>query len=447
MTTAPPATRFEPVARIWKNLQHPKLFGALLLILVAEGALALVIPQRPEPITEPGQFVVWVSSLPPFLQQSYQFFDGLRLFSLFHSLWVWLPAAALMLITLIALADVLPATIHWLNPTTGNLPPHPLQSTATRQLRITAPQNPGEATATAPTMDALRDTLAAAKFTVANRTDTELLAVRHPRAWLAPALALGGLVLLIVGLAVQTIWGNSQQILLANDSAPATFIGQTVKITGFSPGENGGGTLTATADGQPVEWQMGRWQRWRGWWVAPPKAQPLAKITFNDGDTTENMTLIFDDIRRPLVFTYAPRQQSLELRYTIAGGHGDYRLRVRDTQNATIETAVQHGQSFALPGMGITGEIVIQDKFLLRAYRLPGIAPLALGALLLVLGAAGWFFGGAAVVRLTAVTKGRGSRVDIAVHTLAKQRAADSLAERLISTINGEGTTGDDAQT
>lgn len=446
MTTAPPATRFETIARVWKALQHPKLFGALILILAVEGVLALVIPQRPEPITEPGQFVVWVSSLPPFLQQGYQFFDGLRLFSLFHSLWVWLPAAALMLISLIALADFLPATLQRMRPTTAPTRPHPAGKTATRQLRIAAPQNPGKATATAPTMDALRDMLAAAKFTIARRTDTELLAVRHPWAWLAPALALGGVVLLIVALAVQTIWGNSRQVLLATGGAPATFIGQTVQISGFSPDAGGRGTLSVIADGQPAEWQMGRWQRRRGWWVAPPKAQPLAKITFNDGDTTENLTLVFDDISRPLVFSYAPRGQSLELRYITANGRGDYRLSVRDAQNTPIESAVQRGQSFSLPQAGITGEISIQDRFLLRAYRLPGVLPGALGALLVLFGAVGWIFGAPAIVRLTAVTKGRGSRVDAFIETQGNRHPADALANTLFSAINGEGTTGDGTQ-
>ncbi len=445
MTTAT-HPRGQTIARIWKILQHPKLFGALILILAIEGVLALVIPQRPEPITSPGQFVVWVSSLPPFLQQSYQFFDNLRLFSLFHSLWVWLPAAALMLISLVALADILPATVQRLHPTTGKLLPHPLQTTATRQLRITAPQNPGKATATDPTMDALHDKLTAAKFTVAHRTDTELLAVRHPQAWLAPVLVLGGIVLLITGLAIQTVWGNSQQILLASGGAPTTFIGQTVQITGFSPGADGGGLLSISADGQLAEWQLGHWQRQRGWWLAPPKAQPLAKITFNDGNATENLTLIFDDIARPLVFTYAPRGQSLELQYLAANGHGDYRLRVRDAQNATIETATQRGQNFSLPKAGITGQIIIQDKFLLRAYRLPGAAPIALGALLVLFGATMWFFGAPATVQLTAVTKGRGSRVDATIHTLAKQRTANTLASALFSAMNEEGATNDDAQ-
>ncbi len=443
MSTAPSAPRFETIARLWKILQHPKLFGVLILVLAIEGGLALVIPQRPEPITEPGQFVVWVSSLPPFLQQGYQLFDGLRLFSLSHSLWVWLPAAALMLISLIALADLLPAIWQRVHPTTAALLPYPPEKTVTRQLRIAAPQNPGKATATAPTMDVLRDALAAAKFTVVQRTDTELLAVRQPWAWFAPVLALGGIILLIAGLAIQTIWGNTQQILLAAGGAPATFIGQTVQITGFSP-QTDGGALTVSADGQPAEWQLERWQRRHGWWLAPPEARPLAKITFNDGNTTENLTLVFDDITRPLIFTYAPRRQSLELRYIVANGHGDYRLRVRDTQNTTLETAVQHGQDFSLPETGITGQIIIQDKFLLRAYRLPGVVPLALGALLILLGGAGWFFGAPAIVRLTAVTKGRGSRVDASIHMVANAPTANALAD-ILSTHNEEGNTGDGA--
>lgn len=439
MTTVSPTPRFKIVARIWKILQQPKLFGALMLILAIEGVLALIIPQRPEPITEPGQFVVWVSSLPPFLQQGYQFFDGLRLFSLLHSLWVWLPAAGLMLISFVSLADILPATLQRMHSTADNLLPHPLEKTAARQLRIAAPQNPGEATAVSPAMDALHDALAAAKFTMVRHTDTELLAVRRRQAWFAPVLVFGGIILLIIGLAVQTIWGDSQQVLPELGGAPTTFVGQRVQITGFS-----GNSLSLTIDGQPAEWPFGQWQRWHGWWLAPPKAQPLAKITFTDGTTTENLTLVFDDISRPLIFTYAPRQQSLELRYAIVNGHGDYRLRVRDAQNTTLEAATQHGRDFSLPEAGITGTIEIQDKFLLQAYRLPGVVFLALGGLLLIFGAAWWFFGTPIIVRLIAVVKGRGSRVDMNIHTLTKQSAADTIAKALFAAIKKEGLSDDD---
>ncbi len=441
------------LARLWRGIQRPTAFGALTGILAIEGLLALVIPQRPDTFTSPADFVVWVSNLPPFFRQGYQFFSGLGLFGIFHSLWFWLPAAALMLVSLIAAAELFPSTVQRLRPSAALLTApiaHSLQTLAIRNVRLTAPQNPGKATATHPVMSILQKKLTAAGFQINHQDETTLLATRHLWGWMIPLLTLLAIIFILSGTVIQTIWGNSEQAVLAQNAT--VFVGQTMTVTAFTPradadGTVRGGTLTLAADAPPlIVWDLARWQRLNGWWIAPPKLQPRAQITFEDGTTTENLTLIFDDIARPLIFSYTPRHQSLELRYIATDGHSGYQLRMRDAQNATVETAVRNGNGFSLPELGITGKVSIQDKFLLRAVRVPGAAPLAMGALLMALGVTLWFLDAPAIVRLTAVTKGRGSRIDASVETRGNRRAAEMLADTYFSEINAEGNADDATQ-
>lgn len=439
MTSSSPAT-ISPVnrtiSRLWQILQSPKLFGALVAILLIDGILALVIPQQPATVNTPGAFVVWVSNLPPLFRQGYEYLNQLELFTIFRSLWFWLPASLVTWMSLLELAEVIPAALkrlRWPHPATSTMPPHPHSVAHQKTIRLTAPKGSGEATATAPALETLANTLRKTGFKVAKIDETTLLATRHPWGWARLIAPMLGVVLLIAGIALQTIFGDTAQMLLTEHSAPAMFIGHTFSVAEFQPHSDAnqrlaGGTIHLQLDdGTPQTWSLNRWQRVDNWWLLPPKLRPTAKITFNSKNTSETLTRTFDAVDTPLTFTYAPQKQTLELRYTADG----YQLATQNTDTGKMEIAIRNGETFSLPQLGVSGTVSITNRFLLQAYRLPGLIPMVLGVLLLLLGGIQFLRPAPVTVQLSAVVKGRGSRIDATIETLGSAEAAEKIAAEL----------------
>ncbi len=425
------------ISRLRQILQSPKLFGVLIAILLMDGILALVIPQQPAAVNTPGAFVVWVSNLPPLFRQGYEYLNRLGLFAIFRSLWFWLPASLVTWMSLLELAEVIPAALNRLRPAhpAAPMPPHPHSVTHQKTIRLAAPKDSGEATASAPALETLANALRKTGFKVAKIDEPTVLATRHPWGWARPIAPMLGVVLLIAGIALQTIFGDTAQILLTEHSAPTTFIGHTFSTAAFQPHSDAnqrlaGGTIHLQLDGgAPEAWSLNRWQRVDGWWLLPPKLRPTAKITFNSKNTTETLTRTFDVVDAPLIFTYAPQKQTLELRYTADG----YQLATRNTDTGEMEIAARDGEAFSLPQLGVTGTVSITNRFLLQAYRLPGLIPVTLGVLLLLLGGIQFLRPAPVTVQLSAVVKGRGSRIDATIETLGSADAAEKLAAELLT--------------
>ncbi len=440
MTSSPPAT-ISPVnrtiSRLRQILQSPKLFGALVAVLLIDGLLALVIPQQPAAVNTPGAFVVWVSNLPPLFRQGYEYFNRLGLFAIFRSLWFWLPAALITWMSLLELAEVIPAARIRLrppHPAAPIPPPHPHGAVYQKTIRLAAPKDSGEATVSAPMLAALANTLRKTGFKVA-QDGAIVVATRRQWGWLRPIALTLGVVLLITGIALQTIFGDTAQILLTEHSAPATFIGHTFSAAEFLPhsGANqqlvGGTVQLQLDDGTPQAWSLNRWQLIDGWWLLPPKPRPTAKITFNNKDTSETLTRTFDTVDKPLIFTYTPQKQTLELRYTADG----YQLSTQDADTGKTEIAVRNGETFSLPQLGVSGTVIITNRFLLQAYRLPGLLPMALGALMLLFGGIQFLRPAPVTVWLNVVVKGRGSRIDATIETLGSAASAEKIAAELLT--------------
>ncbi len=176
------------ILRFRQILQSPKLFGALIAILLIDGILALVIPQQPAAVNTPSAFVVWVSNLPPLFRQGYESFNRVGLFAIFHSLWFWLPAALAMWMSLLALAEAIPA--GWVRlrsplPAAPMPPPHPRSVIHQKTIRLAAPKDSGVATASAPALETLTHILRHANFKVAINGLT-VMATRQRWGWTRP---------------------------------------------------------------------------------------------------------------------------------------------------------------------------------------------------------------------------------------------------------------------
>ncbi len=437
--TNPSVARLSQITvHLWRVLGNPRVVFGLAVFLILEGLVAFELPQKPSYFSTPADFIVWISNLPPFFQHNFQWLDALGLFRIFQSAWFWFPASLLSLTTLVALADMIPATWQRIRQSTNSIA-HPLSHTHTETIRLEAPQDTGQATDTEPTLSALKDTLIEKEYRVQTFADDTIVASRHLWRWNYPAVILIGILFLLFGGAIQTIWGDSNQTSLVENHRPMPFINHQILLSNFQPvsvnSELSGGILTlSTEDGQTINLQLGRWTHTEGWWIAPPRPRPNVQISFEQQKqgAPERLSMVFEDTSRPLIVAYSPQEISLELRYRIENNQPAYRLSAHAQTDAQNIDVTQIGENFSISALGITGKVVLQDKFSLKAYKLPGLIPFILGAIFLGVGMVQFLMPPPVFVNIKTVTKGRGSRIKASAEGLAKPEKLQSLLSKII---------------
>ena len=181
--------RYSSLAWYW--LRSPKLTGGLVAILVVVVLLSFVIPQQPS--SNSTDAATWISSLPALVQLWGDLLYFLGFARLLHSPWFWLPAALLLLNSLIALADYGPGSWQRLKKT---IPPldwqHPLASRAEHITRL--PKSPNSL------LNVLQAALAAQGFFLYQSVESEqriVGAARRRWAWFGLISLYIGLVLLV----------------------------------------------------------------------------------------------------------------------------------------------------------------------------------------------------------------------------------------------------------
>lgn len=434
--TTPTASHHLSFSLLWLALRSPEMLAGSMLAVAAVVALGAIIPQQPANFSTPADFVVWLSDLPQFYRQAFQFFNLSGLFTIYHTAWFWLPAAWLVLVCLIALADYAPATLIRLKKPGADffpeLYPHPLSYQRRVTLRLTAPQNAAESTVadSDATLAELQQNLSRAGFAVARPGEPGVAAARHRWRWLAPVLLPAGCLLLIAGVIAQTVGGQTETVLLSAQSPrPVAFIGAAIRLASFTPFTSSGGNLLggqlalATAGDKPVLARLHQPGRLNGWWLIPTKLQPAVEISFGDQAEAEKMAMVIPDIAQPIHFAYPDKNLLFELRYQVAPPH--YRLALTNAPGRRL--VLQKDGGFSVPGAGLTGRILIEDKVLLKAYKIPGLAFFLLGGLSLLAGSVMLFSTAPALVTLRAITKGRGSKIEALIETPGYNPAAEAI--------------------
>ncbi|MFQ5577732.1 MAG: cytochrome c biogenesis protein ResB, partial [Anaerolineae bacterium] len=194
----------------WAILRLPEMFAASLAATAVALTLARAIPQQPAEFSTPGEFVIWVSNLPPFFQQTFQPLNGLGLFKIYHTPWFWFPVAWLTLTGLISLADQLPAAWQRLRPAAGAVRlPHPWSRSRRQTIRLAAPQHASEGTSVEAPLAALQAKLVANGYRIVpSQPGQTVTAGRRVWRWSGPALQVTGILLVLAGVVVQSLWGR-----------------------------------------------------------------------------------------------------------------------------------------------------------------------------------------------------------------------------------------------
>ncbi len=434
--SVPPRQLFSP-ASLWQRLRSPETFIGSLLALAGSLLLAVMVPQQPADLTMPGDFVVWLSNLPQFYQQSFQTLNRLGLFQVYQTVWFRLPMAVVTLSTLIILADYLPAT--WQRLRAPHTPPpeaipHPLSRFVRKTLRLTAPQSANKSTSAAVPLAELRANLQADGFTVLPDASTgSVTATRHLWRWAGPALVAAGLLTTIAGGVVQTIWGQSAEGLLTTQAeTPVLLAGKSFRLTGISfdgntPETAGPGIAHLSINRNSQSRQLQRPYRFEGWWFVPVTAQAIARVTFVKGDTAQNIDLVFKAANRSVRFVYAPENLLFELRQTAANKPA-YSLKILNNDAMRI---TQNSENFVINGLDMRGQVTIKNRLLVRGFRLPGLALMLPGGLLMLVGLIVLTLPPPVIIRLTVITKGRGSRIKAEAETLGRHARVEEMVTRL----------------
>lgn len=435
---------------LWAFHRSPTTFVIALLIVAIVVTLSLIIPQEPNNFPSPGDFVIWYSNLSPSHQQLYQASNIFGLTKIYQNFWLWLPLAWLSLICLIIIGDYAWPTKHRLGKQKKKKLkawPHPLSYHQKETIRLEAPADSSESVDTDETIVMLERHLLQQGYQIhPSKSPSKILATRFSWRWSGPLLVISGIFLSIVAISIQFIWGQTEEVLIFSQrNTNTTFINQPIRLKTFSPTANNTGNLSGgliqidIGNEQNILWQLYRPYRFQDWWIITAKVQPLATVTFRQTQITNNKTdLAFNNATDPVYFVYAPKSLRFELHYLVKQNTPDYRLTLLTPITNTISntTVIQKDKNFLIPALDLEGEVSIEDRLLLRAYKIPAMFLFVLAGLL--------FLGGIiqsgqtppSIIYLSTHSKGRGSHLKIVLETLGPSPLLKETLAQLQLTIN-----------
>lgn len=434
---AHPTHHLPSITSIWLFLRSPGIFGAVVGLTFLAALLSIIIPQRPATVGDsPNNFIIWVSSLPPFFRQNIQFFETTGLFNIYQTVWFWLPAALLTLVCLIILADSIGPTRQRLKPATPEqlLVPHPLSRYRAQTIRLNAPQDAAQGTSAAAPLTEMKGALQANGYRISAATETQVIATRNPGRWSGPVWLATGLLLLLSGAMLQSVGGQSSGVMLsAKNSAPAMLAGQPVRLEAFLPQGDRAGNLTggevmlAFGKETPIQQMLYRPFYRQGWWILPARLQPQARVIFALKQDAEEIDLVFQSPNKPVQFKHTTQDLIFTLFYKVEDGKSDYRLTVVNSKPGAPILVAKNNTKFAIADLDLNGNIFVEDRVLVRAAKLPGLPFFLLGIAMLLTGLILMLLPKPALIRLDVVTKGRGSRINITTEGMRKAPDPDAL--------------------
>ena len=444
------------LAYFWSLLRMPESLTIALLTLALVLGLAFMIPQQPATVTSANEFTLWVAGLPKFYQEASEGFNRLGLFRILRTPWFWLPAAGLVLICLIALADYAPLVWprFWARrPERATPQPHPFHRQLGRAIRAPSPTSAAESAASGLPLARLRANLAQAGYQVDPIDGKQgLVAAYAPRRWGGPAFVLGGLLLIAFGLVAQAWWGERQTVRLAVGSETVMMAAnQPLRLKAFRPtldefNQIRGGKITLEAgQTKTLSWQLHRPSYLRGWWVIPVEIQPSAQIKLTQNQNSNETTrLTFADPLKPVEFLSPEQNLLFALRYLPGPDRPDYQLTlIGGPENlAELPPLLRAGANFSVPDFNLTGQVWLSEALLLQAYYLPTLGVVMAGLLLTGLGLVSLTLPPPRLIWLHIVTKGRGSRIEVVAEFLREMPPETGNLEQILVLPAWEETNG-----
>jgi len=419
------------LAYFWSIFRAPETFILVLILLAAVLSLALIIPQQPSELTNASGDEIeseWIVTLPPFYQRTAPILTALGFFRLFETAWFWLPLAFLVLVSLVVLADYAPLIWHRLHQGGGQRPepqPHPFNWSLSDIIQVPAPSEANKSAASGSPLTYLQGQLEQKGYRIqVTHDEQQLVVTRFSYRWGAPILVMAGILLILIGLVIQALWGSRQVLDLSiTDQNIGLLDDQRIRVQTFRPTLDPfqhlvGGEVTLLINGEEsLTWQLYHPYRFEDWWIIPGGIQPGAQIDLSQNrGPIETIRPVFPNEIQPAYFIYREQNLRFALHYRATLDGPDYLLTLPRQPNGPEIN--QSGRTFTVPALNLVGRASIKETLRLRAYHLPGLGPILGGIIMATLGLVLLSLSSPSVMWLTLVTKGRGSRIDVVAETL-----------------------------
>jgi hypothetical protein len=395
---------------------------------------------------------LWIASLPTSLQPFGGGLFQLGISRLLRSFWFWLPAALLLLHSLIILANYWPRVQQrWHEPIPSLGWQHPLARRIEHSVRLS--DTPDEF------LDDRRAFLKQHGFSSHETAETEqrlLGASRRRWAWGGVFLFYGGLIGLIGAFFISHFFLEQDYLLLS-----------TLETT---PGNVPEGNFTLAA----VEYEQGRgqvtyrptsltetphiviWRRYwptflRGVFIFPTALTPLLSIEIHDENNTtltllpsqggvaptKRLDILLDDLTVPILFSTQNPPLAFQISPDPSGDLNRYNVQVRQAETTTLikNIEVEVGQPVEIETL--IGSLALNYKMAVNTRRDPALWLYPLGLILIVAGLA-TFFWPPAQVWLIPEVKGRGGQLYGVLETFGSQEKMEAFLERLLAEEQGE---------
>jgi len=442
------ATHLEKISiRVWHYLSKPGLTAALTAVMAGVVVLGLVMPQEPPPPTDAA---AWITRLPAAIRPWGQPLYFLGLSHIFSAWWFWLPAALLLLHSLIMSANLLSGVWRRLTPA---MPPitwqHPLSRRAEHVVRL--PHLPDE------WLSGLRQSLSAAGFTLQEADDAAddrlTGAVKYRWAWLGWPAVYTGLVLLVIALFVSHIFLEYSRLTLVPDrSQPVASVGgrleqatvrqngQTTSALIFSPADTARPALAFSGDLYRPLWLNHNL-------IIPFSRQPLLTVVVRDSEgqilrlipaqeelpPDTKLHLPLTGTGEPLYFLIPAHKLAVQITPNPAAPQSSFNVQIRRGTEAVLspDTMVEAGQSVTADGLHLS--LGLADSLSLLIYFDPALAVYLLAILLVIGGLGAIFITPPVQLWLVPDIKGLGGQLYGVVETTGPVERQTAFLEQLLA--------------
>jgi hypothetical protein len=343
------------------------LTAGLVLILVFVLLLSRLLPQSS---TAPDA-ATWITGLPSWLQPWGAPLYVLGAAHLLGSLWFWLPAALLLLNSLIALADCGPGVWQRLDKT---MPPlkwrHPLARRIERVVRL--PQDPDSF------LEKLQTALGDQGFFIYQLGESEqrlVAAARRRWAWLSFGAIYGGLVLLVVAFLISTYFLQIEHLTLVPLEPEISRLLDGSLELGQTPADRIGSRITFLADegDQPesvLAWRLYQPVLFNSVLIWPIERAPILVVEVADetGDLlrlipvqedlapAQRLNLPLTEAGKPLYFLIPSAKLAVQISPDPTVGQDAYNVQVRRSSEDAllVNTVIRADQTLTVENLSMT---------------------------------------------------------------------------------------------
>ena len=268
--------------------------------------------------------------------------------------------------------------------------------------------------------------------------------MRFPQRWGGPTLVSLGILMMLIGLTLQSLSGRSARIDAAITPANTTLlVNQKIQIQNFIPhldqfNQIMGGEITVNVnDTKPATWRLYRPYRVADWWIIPGGIHPVAQIKLTQNQRpAETIEQVFPNATEPVYFIYSEQALVFELRYLATANGPGYQLKLAAASEKApiIPEIVQNDTSFSIPDFDLSGQITIHEKLRLQAYQFStlGVSMILGGLLLASMGLITLTLAPPNILWLKVITKGRGSRIEVEAEILRTMPPNEETLDQIL---------------